>query len=159
MTQTRNGSEPLHRGQQRLRLEGALVPARSGASFPGRLTSPPAILRSARCSPWTRSGRQWTSIRILMGDEVSLRTKRAFAAGADTDSRASWTTASRRRRSRMTSWRACRPSLRPSGRGRFSAGSIARTSSTPRPTSPTARAAVIGSFGPGGVVATSPIPG
>ena len=76
------------------------------------------------------------SIRILMGDEVSLRTRAAFADGL-ARIRAAWTPAWRPRNARTTSSSPSRRSSRPFARAKSRAAFTARRSSTPRPTSPT----------------------
>ena len=90
-------------------------------------------------------------IRILMGDEVSLRTRTGLRRRAAPASEAASTTASRPRSRRTTSLPASPPSSRRSAPARSPAASTARRSSTPRRTSPTpgwrssARPALVGS--------------
>lgn len=82
---------------------------------------------------------KWQAVdhfRILMGDEVSMRTKRAFAEGLKKSRRGSMEISKRRKRRTLSS-PGCPPASPRFARARSSAVSIARTSSTRRLTSPT----------------------
>ena len=80
---------------------------------------------------------KWQSvdhIRILMGDEVSYRTKRAFAHGLRNPRRLDQSIEGEKMQNDFLE--ACRPLSRRFITARSNAGSIARINSTPRPTSP-----------------------
>ena len=137
-----------HRAKPAVNSSSSTTATRTGRSFatcttgarsPRRSTSPPATSRSARSWPSTDEWQKLDKIRILMGDEVSQRTEEAVLGRRSKRVDEASRRQPRGREGAESTFLHGVPGDRrgDSVRARSNAASTARTSSTPRPTSPT----------------------